>query len=60
MALTAPIDTPERAADLVQVPVAAATHLYAGGLAARNAAGNLVPASDTAGLRVVGAHRKRC
>lgn len=35
-------------------PVAAATTIYAGGLTAVNAAGDLVPAAATAGLRVVG------
>ena len=54
MPITAPIDIPERSAELVQIPAAAATHLYGGQLIARDAAGNAVPASDTAGLRVVG------
>lgn len=34
--------------------VAAATIIYAGTLVAKNAAGNIVPASDTAALKVVG------
>ena len=54
MSIAAPLDTPLRNANLVTVPVAASTHLYPGGLGARDASGNLVPASDTAGLRVVG------
>ncbi len=52
--LTAPFDAKQRSGDTVTIPVEAATHLYPGGMIARNAAGNAVPASDTAGLRIVG------
>lgn len=52
--ITEPIDTPERAGECFDLPVAAATALFAGGLAAINAAGDTVPASATAGLKVVG------
>lgn len=48
------IETPERAGDVLVLPVAANTHIYAGTLVARNATGYAVPASDAAGLRVVG------
>lgn len=34
--------------------LAAATKIYAGALVAKNAAGNVVPASDTAALKVIG------
>lgn len=53
-AATAEINTPTRPGKTVSLPVAAATKLFAGTLAATNAAGNLVPASDTAGLKVMG------
>jgi len=49
-----PIDTPERAGTIINVPVAAATNLYAGTLAALNSDGRAVNAADTAGLRVIG------
>lgn len=52
--ITEAIDTPERSGDIVNLPVAAATALFAGGLGAINAAGDVVPASDTAGLKVIG------
>jgi hypothetical protein len=51
---TAAIDTPQRQGDTIVAPVAASTTLYAGTLVARNAAGNIVAASATAGLTVVG------
>ncbi len=54
MAATENIDTIQRQGDVINLPVAAATHIYAGTLAARNATGDAVPASDTAGLRVIG------
>lgn len=54
MAATASIDTPERNADFVALPVAAATKIFAGTLVAVNAAGNAVPAADAANLKVVG------
>jgi len=49
-----PIDTPRRSGVILVAPVAAATALFAGGLGARDALGNSVPASDTAGLVVLG------
>lgn len=54
MAATANIDTPERAGDVFNFGIAAATKMYVGTLGAINAAGNAVPAADTAGLKVVG------
>lgn len=55
MALTADRNTPateiERA---ISIKVAASTKIYVGALCAVNASGYLVPASNTAGLRVVG------
>ncbi len=53
-AATADVDTAHRPAELLTLPVAAATKIFAGTLVARNADGRAVPASDTAGLRVVG------
>jgi hypothetical protein len=48
-------DTIERFGQFVEaVPVAAAVIVYAGALAAIDASGNANPASDTAGLRVLG------
>lgn len=58
MPLTHPFDAPARAGDSITLPVAAATVLFAGGLAAINAAGNALPAADTADLRVVGRIRE--
>lgn len=54
MPATTEINTPERPGLTTRYPVAAATIIYAGILAALNSSGYLVPASDTAGLRVVG------
>jgi hypothetical protein len=54
MPATAPIDTPTRPGNTFAYPVAAATIIYAGTLVAVNAAGNAVPAANTAGLKVVG------
>lgn len=54
MSLTTPIDSPEKSGDNIYLPVAAATTIYTGGLVAKNANGYAVPASDTAGLTVVG------
>jgi len=53
-ALTADRNTPERDAVLFVMPVAAAAHVYAGGLAAINSSGYVVPASADATLTVVG------
>jgi hypothetical protein len=54
MSLTAQIDTPERSGQSLSVPVAAATALYAGNLAALDSAGRAVAATDAAGIRVLG------
>lgn len=54
MAATAPINTPERPNLSIAYPLAAATKVFAGTLAALDANGRMVPAADTAGLRVVG------
>lgn len=53
-AATAEINTPERPGIATSYPVAAATILFAGILAALDSSGNLVPASDAAGLRAAG------
>jgi hypothetical protein len=53
-AATADRNTDERPGNEVSLPVAAATVCYLGTLAARDANGRAVSASDTAGLRVIG------
>lgn len=53
-AATADYNAPERDGNVLSIPVAAATHLYAGPLVARDANGRAVAAADTAGLRVIG------
>ena len=53
-AATAAIDTPQRAGELFELDVAAATTIYAGTLVAIDASGNAKPAADAAGLRVIG------
>lgn len=54
-AATASIDTPERDGRFLRnLPIAASTKLYAGTLVARDASGNMVSASDTASLIVLG------
>lgn len=54
MASTAPFNAPELTRGYLNVPLAAATIIYAGCMVALNAAGNAVLASDTAALRVIG------
>jgi hypothetical protein len=54
MPLTEPRNTDARLAECVALPVAAATKIWKGGLVAIDAAGFAVPASDTAGLKVIG------
>jgi hypothetical protein len=54
MAATQSIDTPAREGAKFNLPVAAATALWAGILVCVNALGNLVQAADAAGLKVVG------
>lgn len=58
MSLTSGFNAPERAGQTTVIPIAATTYLYAGQLVAVNAAGRAVPASDTAGLRVIGRAEK--
>lgn len=54
-AVTASVNAAERQGDFYEnLPVEAATILYQGSIGAINAAGNVVPAADTAGLRVLG------
>lgn len=54
-AATAPINTDEiPQGNLLYLPVAAATKIFAGTLAGIDSAGRAVPASDTAGLKVGG------
>lgn len=53
-AATTFIDTPTRTGTYVYLALAAATIIFAGTLVARDSNGRAVPASDTAGLRVVG------
>ena len=53
-AATEAITTPERQGTVVNCPLAAATTIYQGTLVCRNSAGNVVPGSDTAALRVAG------
>lgn len=52
--LTSDRNTPQREGLEFVMPVAAAAHLFAGGQAAVNASGNIVPASADATLTVVG------
>ncbi len=54
MPLTNDRNTPERDGTLVSLPVEAGAVIHAGGMVAVNAAGNAVPAADTAGLTVMG------
>ena len=53
-ALTAERDTPERTGELVAVGVASNTTIFAGSMVAVSATGYALPASDTAGLKVLG------
>ena len=53
-AATQAIDTPERAGGMRFYPLGAGAKIWTGTLAALDANGNLFPASDTAGLRVIG------
>jgi hypothetical protein len=54
VAATASRNTDTRPGNSISLPLAAATKIFKGTLVARDAAGRAVPASDTAGLRVVG------
>ena len=53
-AATTPINAPEATIGYVVLGVAAATKIYAGSLVAKNASGYAVPASNAAGLVVIG------
>ena len=53
-ALAADRNTPERAGELFQGPVAATTVIYAGSLIARDRSGNIVPVTATTGLVGIG------
>jgi hypothetical protein len=53
-ASTADRNTERRSGEELALPVAAATKIYAGIMVALNAAGYLVAAADTAGLKVIG------
>lgn len=53
-AATSAISAPEKTSSTVSLPVAATKVIYAGTLVAEDANGDAQPASDTAGLRVVG------
>lgn len=53
-ALTADRKTPYREGQSYSIGVAASTKIYAGSIVAVNSSGYAVPASDTAGLRVIG------
>ncbi len=54
MALTADRNTPYRDGKMLVLGVAAATKIYAGSMVAADAAGNIVPAANAAGLVVLG------
>lgn len=54
MALTTPRDTNSRSGKVREFKVAAGARIFTGSLVAIDAAGNLNPASDTAGLKVWG------
>lgn len=51
---TAERNTDTRTGEFVYLPLAAATKIYQGTIVARDSAGRVVAASDTAGLRVIG------
>ena len=54
MVLTADRNTPIKDGELLVLGMAAATKVFAGGMAAANASGYIRPAADAAGLTVVG------
>lgn len=54
MSLTAARDTRERSGQIQNIPLAADTKVFLGGITCRDANGRAVPGSDTAGLKVVG------
>ena len=54
MAATTEINAPEHPGNIAQYPVAATAKIFAGTLVALDASGDAVPASDAAGLRVIG------
>lgn len=54
MALISDRNAPRTRGEIISLPVAASTKIFAGGLVAINSNGYLVPASDTVGLKVIG------
>ncbi|WP_440411135.1 hypothetical protein [Neorhizobium petrolearium] len=58
-ALAADRNTPERSGDVRDVPIAADTLLFAGAMAAVNAAGNAVPVTTALGLKGAGRVERR-
>ncbi|WP_440410635.1 hypothetical protein [Neorhizobium petrolearium] len=58
-ALAADRNTPERSGDTRVVPAAASVLLYAGAMAAVNAAGNAVPVTEALGLKGAGRVERR-
>jgi hypothetical protein len=58
-ALTSDRNTPQRSGDNRNFPVKAATTIFAGGLAAIDTTGMLVPASAVATLKVVGRNERQ-
>jgi O-acetyl-ADP-ribose deacetylase (regulator of RNase III) len=58
-ALSADRNTPQRSGDNRNFPVKGAATLYAGGLAAIDATGMLVPAASVAALKIVGRNERQ-
>jgi hypothetical protein len=58
-ALAADRNTPQRSGDNRNFPVKGATTLYAGGMAALDTSGRLVPASAVATLKIVGRNERQ-
>jgi hypothetical protein len=54
MALTSDRNCPRTKGEIISIKVATAVKIFAGALVAINSDGYLVPASDTAGLKVIG------
>jgi len=59
MALSADRNTPRRAGDGLKLALAAATLIYAGSIACRNAAGNAVPGATATTLKALGVAEER-
>jgi hypothetical protein len=58
-ALTSDRNTPQRSGDNRNLPVKAATTIFAGSMAAIDATGYLVPAASVAALKVVGRNERQ-